>query len=83
MAAASGPRRRLPGICFHAPSGQDYVRLSGRMVYLGKHGDPAVAKNYDLEIQRRLANGRALPHVVRHLRGACATPRPTGEVGVW
>lgn len=30
-------KRRVPKYCFHAPSGQAYVRTSGRTIYLGKY----------------------------------------------
>lgn len=32
------PQRRVPKYSLHAPSGQAYVRIQGRMIYLGKHG---------------------------------------------
>ena len=32
------PPRRVPKYGLHAPSGQGYVRIRGRMIYLGKHG---------------------------------------------
>jgi len=31
-------KRRVPKYCHHALSGQAYVRISGRTIYLGKHG---------------------------------------------
>ena len=37
---------RIPKYCFHAPTGQAYVRIRGRTIYLGKHGTAASREAY-------------------------------------
>jgi len=53
-------RSRVPQIRFHKPVGQAYVRLDGKMVYLGaaKPGDipDGVRDRYEEVIQRWLAS---------------------------
>jgi len=51
-------RRRLPKLRLHKPSGQAVVTLSGRDLYLGKHGTQASRDEYDRYIAEWLANGR-------------------------
>lgn len=34
---------REPGYCHHRPTGQAYVRFSGKTVYLGPYGSPESA----------------------------------------
>jgi len=51
-------RRRIPKYRLHKPSGQAVVTLSGRDVYLGKHGSQVSRDEYDRHIAEWLANGR-------------------------
>ncbi|MCY2987192.1 MAG: site-specific integrase [Planctomycetota bacterium] len=37
---------RIPKYCFHAPTGQAYIRIRGRTIYLGKHGTVASREAY-------------------------------------
>lgn len=37
---------RIPKYCFHAPTGQAYIRVRGRTIYLGKHGTAASREAY-------------------------------------
>lgn len=53
--------RRVPTMGYHSGSGQDYVRLNGRMHYLGKHGNPTNRQRYNALIAEWEANGRQLP----------------------
>ncbi len=54
-------RSRVPALCYHKGSDQDYVRLNGRMHYLGKHDDPMNRQRYGTLIAEWEANGRQLP----------------------
>ena len=59
---------RIPKYCLHAPTGQAYVRIRGRMIYLGKHGSPPAEKPtaaLSLNWPLRLPIGRS-----------CSRPRP-------
>lgn len=56
------PRKdRLPSYCHHKGSGQAYVRLSGVIHYLGKHGTAESKAAYDRLIAEWLAGGRHVP----------------------
>jgi integrase len=37
---------RIPKYCLHSPTGQAYVRIRGRTIYLGKHGTAASREAY-------------------------------------
>ena len=54
-------RSRVPALCYHKGSDQDYVRLNGWMHYLGKHDDPMNRQRYGTLIAEWEANGRQLP----------------------
>ena len=41
--------------------GQAFVKIDGRQVWLGRHGDPIAQEKYDRLIGEWLANGRRLP----------------------
>jgi integrase len=51
---------RTPSYRLHRPSGQAVVTLSGRDLYLGKHGTRESRARYDREVAEWLANGRRL-----------------------
>jgi integrase len=51
-------RKQLPKYCCHKPSGRAYVRIDGKMLYLGKHGSQASRREYDRIIAEFLASGR-------------------------
>ena len=38
---------REPGYCHHKPTGQAYVRLSGKVYYLGAYGSPESKDRYN------------------------------------
>lgn len=40
------PLKRVPKYALHAPSGQAYVRIKSRMIYLGKHGSQESQEAY-------------------------------------
>ena len=51
-------RKQLPKYCRHKPSGRAYVRIGGKMYYLGKYGSTASRQEYDRIIAEFVANGR-------------------------
>ena len=51
-------RKQLPKYCLHKSSGRAFVRLGGKMYYLGKHGSEASRREYDRIIGEFIANGR-------------------------
>jgi len=55
----NGPR--VPSLRHHKASGQGYVVLNGKPIYLGRHGDPATAQKYHQVIAEWLAAGRQMP----------------------
>lgn len=57
MARAS----KTPPLRQHKGTGQGYVTLNNRRIYLGRHDDPATQKRYDRTVAEWLANGRRLP----------------------
>ena len=38
---------REPGYCLHKPTGQAYVNLGGKVVYLGQHGAEEFRRKYE------------------------------------
>jgi integrase len=52
---------RTPKHCFHKPTGQGYVRLSGKTLYTGNWGSEESNSRYDRLLMEWLANGRSLP----------------------
>lgn len=40
-------KRRVPGYRFHKPSGQAYVRINGKVIYLGAYDTPESHSRYD------------------------------------
>jgi integrase len=56
------PTKQLhpPAYCFHKGSGQAYVKLNGKRVYIGRHDTPESRAEYDALIARWLSNGRKL-----------------------
>lgn len=55
--------QKLPQYRHHKASGQAYVRVSGRFIYLGKYGTAASRAEYDRVVGEYLANGRQLPNL--------------------
>jgi len=53
--------KALPELRLHKPSGQGYVRLNGKFIYLGRHGLPETRVAYDKAIAEWLTNNRELP----------------------
>lgn len=51
---------REPGYCLHKPTGQAYVNLGGKVIYLGKHGTPESRDQYNRVKAEWLVN-RHLP----------------------
>jgi hypothetical protein len=51
---------KVPGYCHHKASGQAYITLNGRVIYLGKHGSAASKAEYDRRIAEWCAAGRML-----------------------
>lgn len=54
-------RSSLPKYSRHKASGQAYVVLDGRQIYLGPHGSDISRAEYDRVATAWLANGRSLP----------------------
>lgn len=44
--------KRLPRMCHHKPTGQAYVRVDGKMTYLGQWGSDDAQQRYDAEIAK-------------------------------
>ena len=55
-------RKQLPKYCRHKTSGRAFVRIGGKMYYLGKYGSEASRKEYDRIIAEFVANGRQAFH---------------------
>ena len=51
-------RKQLPKYCRHKSSGQAFVRIGGKMHYLGKFGSQASRQEYDRLIAEFVSNGR-------------------------
>jgi hypothetical protein len=51
-------RKQLPKYCKHKSSGRAFVRIGGKMYYLGKYGSEASRREYDRIIAAFVANGR-------------------------
>jgi integrase len=53
-------QNRVPKYCRHRASGQAYVCIEGRMIYLGRYGSAASREEYNRLIAEWLAGGRRL-----------------------
>jgi hypothetical protein len=51
-------RKQLPKYCHHKATGRAFVRIGGKMYYLGKYGSEASRREYDRIIAEFVANGR-------------------------
>ena len=51
-------KKQLPKYCRHKASGRAFVRIGGKMHYLGKYGSQASRREYDRIIAEFAANGR-------------------------
>lgn len=51
---------KTPSYRLHRPTGQALVELSGKRIYLGKHGTPDSLQRYAREVSAWQANGRRL-----------------------
>jgi integrase len=56
---------RSPSYRLHKPTGQAVVTLTGRDIYLGKHGSPESRSEYDRLLAEWLGNGRKVTPSVR------------------
>ena len=54
-------RTRTPKHCFHKPTGQGYVRLSGKTFYTGVWGTEEANSHFDRLLTEWLAHGRSMP----------------------
>jgi integrase len=52
---------KVPPLKHHKASGQGYVRIDGRVIYLGKHDLPETQQKYHRLVAEWLAGGRQLP----------------------
>lgn len=50
---------REPGYCHHKPTGQAYIRINGRITYLGKYNSPESRERYAAIKAEWLANRHA------------------------
>lgn len=55
------PRTRIPSLCQHKGTGQAYVRIDGRFIYLGQFGSAETEQKYHRLIAEWLAGGRQMP----------------------
>jgi hypothetical protein len=51
-------KKQLPKYCKHKSTNRAFVRIDGKMYYLGKYGSDASRREYDRIIAEFLANGR-------------------------
>ena len=51
-------RKQLPKYCRHKSTNRAFVRIDGKMYYLGKYGSEASRREYDRIIGEFIANGR-------------------------
>ena len=51
-------RKQLPKYCHHKGTGRAFVRIEGKMYYLGEYGSAASRREYDRIIGEFVANGR-------------------------
>ena len=65
------PKRNIPNYRLHKATGQAFVELGGRRVYLGKHGSKASREEYERRIAEYLANGRQLPPTMTRTGATC------------
>ena len=59
---------RIPKYRLHKPTGLSVVRLSGRDVYLGKHGSPASKTAYRKVVAEWLASAKQEPVGTQKIR---------------
>ena len=57
----SNGKSRVPSLRYHKASGQGYVVLNGKAVYLGKHSEEATQQKYHQVISEWMTAGRQLP----------------------
>jgi hypothetical protein len=50
-------RKQLPQYCRHKTSGRAFVRVEGKMLYLGQYGFQASRREYDRIIAEFIVNG--------------------------
>jgi integrase len=55
------PKTNIPNYRLHKATGQAFVELGGRRIYLGKHGSKASREEYERRIAEYLGSGRQLP----------------------
>jgi len=58
---------KVPQFRLHKASGQGFVELNGRRIYLGKHDLPETRENYRRTVTEWLANNRQAPGASPHL----------------
>src|SRR5580693_8744146 len=52
------PSLRVPAYCHHKPRDLAYVRLNGKMIYLGNYGSPESRDKYDRILAEWIQAGR-------------------------
>lgn len=52
---------RQPKLCLHKGTGRGFVRIEGRMIYLGEYGSPECQREYLRILSEWAANGYRLP----------------------
>lgn len=60
-------RKRVPSLRHHRASGQGFVELDGRRIYIGVFGRTETERKYHRLVAEFLANGRHLPVAREHL----------------
>jgi hypothetical protein len=66
-AQVSAKKSRVPSLRHHKASGQGYVVLNGKAIYLGLHGQPETEQKYHQVISEWLTAGQQLPGDPEHI----------------
>ena len=76
----SRPRSLQPAYCLHRRSGNAFVKINGRQIFLGKHGTPASRDAYQVAVGEWIAQGRpaAAPPNVSVDSGGAGSVKPAG-----
>ena len=60
---------REPGYCLHRPTGQAYVNLGGKVIYLGEHGTDESRERYNRVKAEWLVNRHSEKFQPKHSNG--------------
>ncbi len=71
---------RVPKYCHHKPTGQGFVKLNGRFIYLGEYDTPDSRQRYDALISEWLACGRMTHENARSLSWSWRSSNTAGDI---